>query len=146
MPPTVRPGGKSSTPSNGSPSPCAWSSSVKARARRVSSVVQEMSTKGIPLVEFALSFKSRDSLITKLLAKKDTVAAQVYDKIRFRIVTRSEEDVVPMVNFLQHHLFPFNFVIPGRDTPLRVNGRARVTARPDRSACCPSDSTSAGGT
>ena len=31
------PAGRSSTPSNGSPSPCAWSSSVKARARRVSS-------------------------------------------------------------------------------------------------------------
>ncbi len=83
-------------------------------ARRVSSVVQEMSTKGIPLVEFALSFKSRDSLITKLLAKKDTVAAQVYDKTRFRIVTASPKDILPALYFLTQRMFPFNFVVPGQ--------------------------------
>ncbi len=82
-------------------------------ARRVSSVVQEMSNKGIPLVEFALSFKSRDSLITKLLAKRENVAAQVYDKTRFRIVTQSREDILPALYFLTQRMFPFNFVVPG---------------------------------
>ncbi len=83
-------------------------------ARRVSSVVQEMSSKGIPVVEFALSFKSRESLITKLLAKKETVAAQVYDKTRFRIVTRSREDILPALYFLTQRMFPFNFLVPGQ--------------------------------
>lgn len=86
----------------------------EAIARRVSMVVQEMTMKGIPVVEFALSFKSRDSLITKLLAKKDTVAAQVYDKTRFRIVTRSRKDILLALYFLTQRLFPFNFVVPGQ--------------------------------
>jgi uncharacterized protein (TIGR04552 family) len=83
-------------------------------ARRVSTVVQEMSVKGIPLVEFALSFKSRESLITKLLAKKETVAAQVYDKTRFRIVTASPDGILPALYFLTQRMFPFNFVVPGQ--------------------------------
>jgi uncharacterized protein (TIGR04552 family) len=83
-------------------------------SRRVAGVVQEMTTKGIPIVEFALSFKSRDSLVTKLLAKKQTVAAQVYDKTRFRIVTREREDILPALYFLTQRLFPFNFVVPGQ--------------------------------
>lgn len=83
-------------------------------ARRVAMCVQEMATKGVPVVEFALSFKSRDSLITKLLAKKETVAAQVYDKTRFRIVTRSKKDIPVALYFLAERLFPFNFVVPGQ--------------------------------
>jgi uncharacterized protein (TIGR04552 family) len=83
-------------------------------ARRVSSMVQEMTSKGIPVVEFALSFKTRESLITKLLAKKETVAAQIYDKTRFRIVTQSRKDILPALYFLTQHLFPFNFVVPGQ--------------------------------
>ncbi|MBX5481953.1 MAG: TIGR04552 family protein [Myxococcaceae bacterium] len=83
-------------------------------ARRVAMCVQEMASKGIPVVEFALSFKSRDSLITKLLAKKETVAAQVYDKTRFRIVTRTKQDILLALYFLTQRLFPFNFVVPGQ--------------------------------
>lgn len=83
-------------------------------ARRVSGVVQEMAAKGIPVVAFAHSFKSRESLITKLLAKKDTVAAQIYDKTRFRIVTQTRKDILPALYFLTQRLFPFNFVVPGQ--------------------------------
>ncbi len=83
-------------------------------SRRVAAVVQEMTAKGIPIVEFALSFKSRDSLVTKLLAKKETVAAQIYDKTRFRIVTRRREDIPVALYFLTQRLFPFNFVVPGQ--------------------------------
>jgi len=83
-------------------------------ARRVSSMVQEMTSKGIPVVEFALSFKTRESLITKLLAKKETVAAQIYDKTRFRIVTQSRKDILPALYYLTQRLFPFNFVVPGQ--------------------------------
>ena len=43
-------------------------------------------------------------------------ASQVYDKVRFRIVTRSVEDVFPVLNYVQRSLVPFNFVIPGQST------------------------------
>lgn len=103
-------------------------------ARRVAMVVQEMTAKGIPVEEFALSFKSRDSLITKLLAKRETVAAQVYDKTRFRIVTRSREDIVPALYFLIQRLFPFNFVVPGQTENSLISFRELIERYPNLSS------------
>ncbi|WP_434389316.1 TIGR04552 family protein [Melittangium boletus] len=84
---------------------------VLAKVLRVANLIQE---KGLPVVEFAHSIKTQDSLITKLLAKKETVAAQIYDRTRFRIITKTREDVLPVLYFLTQHLFPFNFVVPGQ--------------------------------
>lgn len=84
--------------------------------QKVYRVVGKALASGFPIVEFIGGRKNKDSLYTKLLSKPDVSAAQIYDKLRFRIVTRSQEDIVPMLNFLQHHLFPFNFVIPGQST------------------------------
>jgi uncharacterized protein (TIGR04552 family) len=58
--------------------------------------------------------KTRGSLVTKLLAKKETVAAQVFDRVRYRIVTESLDQVVPVVCHLSRTLFPFNYVVPGQ--------------------------------
>ena len=82
--------------------------------RKVSGVMEEARSKGLPISEFYHSVKTRESLITKLLAKKETVAAQVYDKTRFRIVTRTRADILPVLYFLTQRLFPFNFVVPGQ--------------------------------
>ncbi len=82
--------------------------------RKVSGAMDEARAKGLPISEFYHSVKTRESLITKLLAKKDTVAAQVYDKTRFRIVTRARGDILPVLYFLTQRLFPFNFVVPGQ--------------------------------
>src|SRR5262245_44035824 len=79
---------------------------------KVTQVVKEMQSKGVALVDFSHSVKSRDSLITKLLAKRETVAAQIYDKTRFRLVTKTRSDVVPALYFLTQRLLPFNFVVP----------------------------------
>ncbi|GHG82882.1 TIGR04552 family protein [Comamonas sp. JC664] len=81
---------------------------------RVLGVAAEMQAKGLPVVEFAHSIKSQDSLITKLLAKKETVAAQVYDRTRFRVVTRKREDLLPVLYYLTQRLFPFHLVVPGQ--------------------------------
>src|SRR6202022_827128 len=67
---------------------------------RVMAVAREIQSKGLPVVEFTPSKKALESIITKLLAKKETVAAQIYDKTRFRIVTRSKPDVLPVLYFL----------------------------------------------
>ncbi|MCI0570259.1 MAG: TIGR04552 family protein, partial [Myxococcaceae bacterium] len=81
---------------------------------KVGAVAREMQARNLPVVEFADSIKTRESLITKLLAKKDTVAAQIYDRTRFRIITRTREDLLPVLYFLAERLFPFNFVVPGQ--------------------------------
>lgn len=81
---------------------------------KVVSIIDELRGSGLPIVEFSWSRKERDSLITKLLAKKDSLAAHVFDKLRFRIVTRHPEDVPAVLFELLHRLIPFNYVIPGQ--------------------------------
>src|SRR5690606_7036286 len=50
------------------------------------------------------------------LSKPETHAAQIYDKLRFRLVTRAPEDIFPTMNYLMRHVFPFNYVVPGEST------------------------------
>jgi uncharacterized protein (TIGR04552 family) len=69
---------------------------------------------GFPITEFVGGRKHKDSLYTKLLSKQETVAAQIYDKLRFRIVTRSSDYIFPVIQYLTKRLFPFNYVIPGQ--------------------------------
>jgi uncharacterized protein (TIGR04552 family) len=83
---------------------------------KVYRVVGGMLTSGLPIVEFLGGRKQRDSLYTKLLSKRETIAAQIYDKLRFRIVTRTRDDLLPVVNYLARKLFPFNYAIPGEST------------------------------
>src|SRR5690606_2325811 len=73
---------------------------------KVVGVAAQMQDRGLPVAEFSDSVKTRESLITKLIAKEDTVAAQVYDRIRFRIVTHRYEDLLPVLYDLTKHLFP----------------------------------------
>ena len=77
-------------------------------------VIGSMLAHGFPITEFIGGRKNKDSLYTKLLSKQETVAAQIYDKLRFRIVTRSADDIFPVIQFLTKRLFPFNYVIPGQ--------------------------------
>lgn len=81
---------------------------------KVMKVVEELRAAGYPIVEFEWSRKSRDSLITKLLVKRTTLAANIYDKLRFRMIVRNKHDVVPMLVALHRRLIPFNYVIPGQ--------------------------------
>ncbi len=83
---------------------------------KVFRVIGQMLAHGLPVVEFVGGRKNRDSLFTKLLSKQDTIAAQVYDKLRFRIVTRSEADLLPVLEYLTKQLFPFNYVVPGQSS------------------------------
>ena len=85
---------------------------------KVVKVVEEIRGAGYPIVEFAWSRKEHDSVVTKLLAKKASIAAHVYDKLRFRLITRSVDDLPSVLNELLHRLVPFNYVIPGES----VNG------------------------
>jgi uncharacterized protein (TIGR04552 family) len=85
---------------------------------KVVKVVEEIRAAGYPIVEFAWSRKERDSVVTKLLAKKATIAADVFDKLRFRLITRSIDDLPAVLHEFMHKLIPFNYLIPGQT----VNG------------------------
>jgi uncharacterized protein (TIGR04552 family) len=81
---------------------------------KVYRVIGSMLAEGFPITEFVGGRKNKDSLYTKLLSKREAVSAQIYDKLRFRIVTRERDDIFPIVQFLQKKLFPFNYVIPSQ--------------------------------
>lgn len=81
---------------------------------KVYRVIGGMLAEGFPITELVGGRKNKDSLYTKLLSKQETVAAQIYDKLRFRIVVRDQEDIFPVVQYLTKKLFPFNYVIPGQ--------------------------------
>jgi uncharacterized protein (TIGR04552 family) len=96
---------------------------------KVLRTVEELKTVGCPIVEFEWSRKHADSLITKLLAKKESIAADVYDKLRFRMITHTEEQLVFAMRELTQRLIPFNYVIPGQS----VNDIIRIRETLDRS-------------
>lgn len=83
---------------------------------KVYRVVGSMLAHGFPILEFIGGRKNKDSLYQKLLSKPETIAANIYDKLRFRIVTREPEDIFPTLNYMLRHIFPFNYVIPGQST------------------------------
>jgi uncharacterized protein (TIGR04552 family) len=81
---------------------------------KVYRVIGGMLAGGFPIIEFVGGRKNKDSLITKLLSKQETIAAQIFDKLRFRVVTRGREDIFPILQYLTKRLFPFNYVVPGQ--------------------------------
>jgi uncharacterized protein (TIGR04552 family) len=81
---------------------------------KVERVVRGLLERNFPIVEFAGNSKAYDSMITKLLAKKDTQAAQVFDKLRFRIIVDRLEDVPALLLALQRELVPFNYLVPNQ--------------------------------
>ncbi len=80
---------------------------------KVMAVVEELRADGFPIIEFEWSRKPLDSLISKLIAKRSTLAASIYDKLRFRMIVRNQSDLLPMMAALHRRLIPFNYVVPG---------------------------------
>jgi uncharacterized protein (TIGR04552 family) len=80
---------------------------------KVMQVVEQLRAAGAPLAEWEWSRKPRDSQITKLMAKRSTLAANIYDKLRFRLIVPTPDDLVPMIATLTRQLIPFNYVVPG---------------------------------
>lgn len=80
---------------------------------KVGEAVTAMQSEGFHIIDFYGSHKEKESLITKLIAKKESHAAMVYDRIRFRIITNTLADLLPVIYFLGRTICPFNYVIPG---------------------------------
>lgn len=92
-----------------------------------------MREEGMPVEAFYGNRKTRPSVITKLLAKRESTAATVFDKLRFRIITAQREDIVPCLAWLFRNLVPFPAVIPGEsvnslltEAELEVDGKDDV--------------------
>jgi uncharacterized protein (TIGR04552 family) len=98
--------------------------------RRVMAVARQMLDDGVPIVEFQGNRKSRSSLVTKLLVKRESVAAQVFDRVRYRVVTREPGDVAPVLRHLFDVLFPFNYVVPDQSENSLVPFRRVVGDHP----------------
>jgi len=82
--------------------------------QRVDLCIAQLRREGFPVVAAAGGVKTRHSLITKLLAKKETLAAQIYDRVRYRLETADGDHVLPVLVRLCDLLIPFNFVVPGQ--------------------------------
>ncbi len=98
--------------------------------RRIVAGADRMRAEGFPIVAFYGSRKTRNSIITKLIAKKENTAATIFDKLRFRIVTEEHHQILPAIAWLTNHLFPFNYVIPGQSHNNLVH-LAQVLQQPD---------------
>jgi len=83
---------------------------------KVYRVVGMMLSQGFPITEFVGGRKNLDSTYTKLLSKPESTAIAIYDKLRFRIVTRHRDDILPIMVYLSERLFPFNYVVPKQST------------------------------
>jgi uncharacterized protein (TIGR04552 family) len=84
--------------------------------RRVSRTVNRMLEQGFPIETYQASQKTKESLVTKLLSKRKNTAAQVFDRIRFRIISSQRAGLLPMLFYLKKYLIPFTYVIPGEST------------------------------
>jgi uncharacterized protein (TIGR04552 family) len=95
---------------------------------KVLQVVEQLRAAGAPLTEFEWSRKPRDSQITKLLAKRSTLAANIYDKLRFRLIVPNHADLVPMLATLSRQLIPFNYIVPGESVNQLIDLRELLKA------------------
>ena len=99
---------------------------------KVYRVIGGMLAESFPIIEFVGGRKHKDSLITKLMSKQETIAAQIFDKLRFRIVTRTRDDIFPVLQYLTKKLFPFNLVVPGQSINSVFSFRSYVDRSPLR--------------
>lgn len=98
---------------------------------KVYRIVGTMLSEGFPITEFVGGRKNLDSTYTKLLSKAESTAAAVYDKLRFRIVTRARGDLLPVLLYLSERLLPFNYVVPRESTNTIFHFRSYCEAEPN---------------
>lgn len=97
---------------------------------KVYRVIGGMLASGFPITEFVGGRKNKDSLYTKLLSKADSNAAAIYDKLRFRIVTRGADDILPVLLYLSERLLPFNYVVPSESINTIFHFRSYCDTKP----------------
>jgi uncharacterized protein (TIGR04552 family) len=79
---------------------------------KIERALSALSRKESYLLKYQGGRKPKESVITKLLCKRETIAAQVYDRVRYRLVTRKKEDILKVILYLFETILPFNYLIP----------------------------------
>ena len=79
---------------------------------KIERVVRGLVERNFSIVEFSGNSKAHYSLISKLLAKRSTQRAQIFDKLRFRIIVERMEDIPAALLALLQELVPFNYAVP----------------------------------
>lgn len=85
----------------------------EAASEKVKDCIERMGAEGLGVSSYEPSTKSEHSLLTKLISKPQVTAAQIFDKLRFRLMTHDRGDLVPVMRWLTRNLFPFNHIIAG---------------------------------
>lgn len=96
--------------------------------RVIGAAAERMRTDGLPIQAFYGVRKARPSVITKLLSQVESTAAAVHDKLRYKIVTGTRDDIIPALAWLFKNLVPFPAIIPGQghNSLLEMADLARV--------------------
>lgn len=81
-------------------------------AERITAFGKRLRDAGVGVASLHASEKSRPSMIMKLLAKRETTAAQIHDRSRFRIIVKRSADILPTLLLMTRHLLPSNYVVP----------------------------------
>lgn len=93
-------------------------------------VFDQLRSMGAPVIEFQWSRKTRESLLTKMLVKRATSAARVFDRLRFRLIVERRDDVIPTLRTMLRRLIPFNYVVPGQTVNTLVDPEPLHTVGP----------------
>jgi uncharacterized protein (TIGR04552 family) len=97
-------------------------------------IFDQLRASGAPVVEFQWSRKTRDSLLTKMLVKRETSAARVFDRLRFRLIVKDHDDLLPTLRTMLRKLIPFNYVVPGQTVNNLLDLASLEAAGPSRLA------------
>ncbi len=80
---------------------------------KIGGKLSQLKSNGFPLIAFEGGRKPKESLITKLLCKRTTVASRINDRLRYQIIVAEKTDVLKLVAELFTSVLPFNFLLPG---------------------------------
>ncbi|MFO7567325.1 MAG: TIGR04552 family protein [Enhygromyxa sp.] len=95
-------------------------------------IFDQLRAVGAPVIEFQWSRKTRESLVTKMLVKRETSAARVFDRLRFRLIVKQQADIIPTLRTMLRKLIPFNYVVPGQTVNTLVDLRDLEAIGPSR--------------
>lgn len=93
---------------------------------KVDGFAKTLQDEGFPLARYTGGEKTLESLITKLLVKKEHHAATIHDLVRFRFVVQKPSDLVPLLHQMTTRLLPFSYVVPGSTVNHLVNFTALI--------------------
>ena len=83
---------------------------------RVQDAMADLVADGQRIIQFDMSRKTRDSTITKLLSKRRATAAQILDRLRFRVIVAERRDLPVVIAAMTRALVPYNYAIPEEST------------------------------